>query len=467
VLHAAFGAPGHGPDSPRKARAPVLTDILIISVLILMNGVFAMSELALVSAKRMRLERRAEEGSRGAHAALKLADDPSHFLSTVQVGITLIGIFNGAFGEASLVSHLTPQFEGMPGIGPYAREAALGMVVLAITVASIIFGELVPKRIAMQYPEATATLIAQPLRVLSRLMAPFVAFLSLTTNAIVRLIGIHETKEEAPTEEDIAGMIKEGADTGVFEKTEYDIVSRALRLDDQHLKSLMTPRVDLVILDLAEDRKANLETIVSQPYSRFPVCRGDRSHILGYVMARDLLAQAVRTGSVEGIDIDGAVQELLYVPETVGAMVLLEMFKKNRAELALIVDEYGDIQGMVTLSDIMSALVGDIAVGGEEHDPDAVQRHDGSWLLDGGVALDRFRDLLGTDLSFPGEDSGAYHTLAGFVLYQLGYIPKSSEIVEWESFRFEVVDMDGNRIDRLLVSHREQPDDGQQERAAN
>ncbi|MGH8853910.1 MAG: hemolysin family protein [Telluria sp.] len=430
-----------------------MTDILIISFLILMNGVFAMSELALVSAKRMRLERRAEDGSSGAHAALKLADDPSHFLSTVQVGITLIGIFNGAFGEASLAGQLTPHFETVPVFGPYARETALGVVVIGITVASIIFGELVPKRIAMAYPESVATLIAQPLRLLSVLMSPFVKFLSLSTNAIVRVLGIHAAaKEDAPTEEDITGMIREGADTGVFEKTEYDIVSRALRLDDQHLKSLMTPRVDLVIIDLAEDRRINLETIAANPYSRYPVCRGDRSHILGYVMARDLFGQAVRTGSVDTIDIDSAVQELLYVPETVSAMALLEMFKKNRAELALIVDEYGDIQGMVTLSDVMSALVGDVTVSGEEHDPDAVQRSDGSWLLDGGVSLDRFRDLLETRLEFPGEEEGAYHTLAGFLLYQLGYIPKPAEIVEWTGFRFEVMDMDGNRIDRILVS---------------
>ncbi|SFD25396.1 putative hemolysin [Massilia yuzhufengensis] len=417
-----------------------------------------MSELSLVSAKRMRLERRAEDGSRGARAALKLADDPSHFLSTVQVGITLIGIFNGAFGEASLVSHLTPHFETVPVLAPYAREVALAVVVLVITVASIIFGELVPKRIAMAYPETVATLIAQPLRLLSVTMSPFVKFLSLSTNAIVRVLGIHEAKEEAPTEEDIAGIIKEGADTGVFEKTEYDIVSRALRLDDQHLKSLMTPRVDLVIIDLAEDRHANLEIIAANPYSRFPVCRGDRSHMLGYVMARDLFGQAVRTKSVEAIDLDAAIQELLYVPETVSAMALLEMFKKNRAELALIVDEYGDIQGMVTLSDVMSALVGDVTVAGEEHDPDAVQRADGSWLLDGGVSLDRFRDLLGSAAVFPGEDEGAYHTLAGFLLYQLGFIPKPSDLVDWHGFRFEVMDMDGNRIDRIMVSHHAPPD---------
>jgi len=434
-----------------------MSDILIILVLILLNGVFAMSELALVSAKRMRLERRAEEGSRGARTAIALADNPSNFLSTVQVGITLIGIFTGAFGEASLVSRLAPQIETVGFLAPYAYEIALFVVVLGITFASIILGELVPKRIAMRHPEAMATLIAPPLNMLSVIMSPFVKVLSLTTEAIVRLLGIHEAKEDAPTEEDIAGMFKEGTDAGLFEKTEYDIVSRALRLDDRHLKALMTPRVDLVMIDLDAERRDILELISCHTYSRFPVYRGDRAQILGYVKVRDLLAQSVRHGSLEAVNIAHAVSDILFVPETVSAMVLLELFKKNRAELALIVDEYGDIQGMVTLSDVMSALVGDVTVIGEENDPDAVQRQDGSWLLDGGVDLDRFRDLMNTDVRFPDEGTGAYHTLAGFVLYQFGYIPKTSEFFEWGGYRIEVVDMDGNRIDRILVDRLPAP----------
>lgn len=434
-----------------------MSDILIILVLILLNGVFAMSELALVSAKRMRLERRAEEGSRGARTAIALADNPSHFLSTVQVGITLIGIFTGAFGEASLVSRLAPQIETVGFLAPYAYEIALFVVVLGITFASIILGELVPKRIAMRHPETMATLIAPPLNMLSVIMSPFVKVLSLTTEAIVRLFGIHDAKEDAPTEEDIAGMFKEGTDAGLFEKTEYDIVSRALRLDDRHLKALMTPRVDLVMIDLDAERRDILELISCHTYSRFPVYRGDRAQILGYVKVRDLLAQSVRHGSLEAVNIAHAVSDILFVPETVSAMVLLELFKKNRAELALIVDEYGDIQGMVTLSDVMSALVGDVTVIGEENDPDAVQRQDGSWLLDGGVDLDRFRDLMNTDVRFPDEGTGAYHTLAGFVLYQFGYIPKTSEFFEWGGYRIEVVDMDGNRIDRILVDRLPAP----------
>jgi len=434
-----------------------MTDILIILFLILLNGVFAMSELALVSAKRMRLEKHAQEGSRGARTALELADEPSNFLSTVQVGITVISIFNGAFGEASLVARLTPWFKEMPLTAPYAYQLALGLVVICITFVSIILGELVPKRIAMQYPEAMATWIAPPLRTLSLVMKPFVKILSLTTEAIVRLLGIGRHKEEAPTEEDITGMIKESTDAGVFEKTEYDIVQRALRLDDQHLKALMTPRVDLSFVDLEAAREDNLARIAGSRYSRMPVCRGDRSQVIGFVHTRDLLAQAVRAGSMDAIDIAGAVQDILYVPDSISGMALLELFKKNNAELALIVDEYGDIQGMVTLTDVMSALVGDLTVIGEAQDPDAVQREDGSWLLDGGMALERFRDLMATHARFPGEELGAYHTLAGFMLYQLGYIPQAAETAQWGDYRFEVVDMDGNRIDRLLVTHAPAP----------
>ena len=434
-----------------------MTDILIILFLILLNGVFAMSELALVSAKRLRLEKQASEGSRGAHAALRLADNPSHFLSTVQVGITLISIFNGAFGEASLVARLRPWFESMPATQPYAYQLALGVVVVCITFASIILGELVPKRIAMQYPEAMATLIAPPLRVLSTIMSPFVKILALTTEAIARLIGIGGHKDETPTEEDITGMIKEGTDAGVFEKTEYDIVSRALRLDDRHLKALMTPRVDMTFVDLDGERAQILQRIAESRFSRFPVCRGDRSQVVGFIHTGDLFEQAVRAGSLDGIDLDAAVQDILYVPESVSAMGVLELFKKNNAELALIVDEYGDIQGMVTMTDVMSALVGDVTVIGEEHDPDAVQREDGSWLLDGGIPLDRFRDLFQTGVRFPAEEGGAYHTLAGFLFYQFGYIPRPSETISWDEYCFEVLDMDGNRIDRILVTHTPPP----------
>lgn len=437
-----------------------MVDIFIILGLILLNGVFAMSELAVVSSRRIRLEKLADAGSRGATAALQLADSPSRFLSTVQVGITLIGIFNGAFGEASLVARLAPQIASVAALARYADELALGIVVVGITFASIVLGELVPKRIAMQHPEAVATIMAAPMQWLSRIMAPFVRLLTVTTEFLMRLLGLHRPQDTSVTEEEIAGMLKEGTEAGLFEKTEHDIVTRALRLDDVRLASLMTPRTDLEFIDLSDTIEQSLAKIADSPYSRFPVCRGDRSNVIGIVHAGDLFEQAIRRNSTAGVDIAAAMRPPLYVPESVSAMQLLETLKQHRAELALIVDEYGEIEGMVTLSDVLGVLVGDVSVIDDaEHEADAVQREDGSWLMDGGVSLDRFRDLLGTEVRFPEESSGAYHTLAGFVLTQLGHIPGASETVEWSSYRFEVVDMDRHRIDRLLVSPTARPEE--------
>ena len=428
-----------------------MVDIVIILALILLNGVFSMSELAVVSAKRLRLEKMADEGRRGAGTALDLHDDPSRFLSTVQVGITLIGIFNGAFGEASLTARLTPTLATMGVPDAYARPVALAVVVAGITFFSIVLGELVPKRIAILYPETMAAMIARPLQFMARLAHPFVRLLALTTDGIMRLLGMHHHKDETPTEEDVTGMIKESADAGVFEKAEYDIAARALRLDDWHLRALMTPRVDLEFLDLDQPLERNLARIAESPYSRFPVYRGDRSQVLGIVRARNLFGQAIRTQSLAGIDIEAALETILYLPESSSAIDLLEQLKQHRAELAMIVDEYGDIQGMITLTDVMSALVGDVTPSSDHGQPDAVRRDDGSWYVDGGMVLDRFRYLTGADIDFPDEDSGAYHTLAGFMLYQLAVIPRAGDRLDWEGWRFEVVDMDGNRIDRLLA----------------
>jgi len=428
-----------------------MTDIIIILVLILLNGVFAASELAVVSAKRMRLEKMANDGRPGARTAIALADDPGRFLSTVQVGITLIGIFNGAFGEASLVARLLPTITDIGVPQEWARPVALGIVVIGITFASIVLGELVPKRIAILYPEFLAATIARPLQALSRLMHPFVRLLAMTTDFIMRLLGTREHKDEVPTEEEVTGMIRESTDAGVFERAEYDIAARALRLDDWHLRALMTPRIDLEFLDLDLPLEQNLARIAESPFSRFPVYRGDRSQVVGVVRARNLFEQAIRAQALQAIDIGAAIEPLLYVPESVSAIDLLEQMKIHRAELAMIVDEYGDIQGMITLTDVMGALVGEVPTG-EDHEPgDGVQREDGSWLMDGGMILDRFRYLTAIEFRFPDEEHDAYHTLAGFMLYQLGYIPKVGETLEWDGWRFEVVDMDGNRIDRLLV----------------
>jgi putative hemolysin len=428
-----------------------MTDIIIILALILLNGVFSMSELAVVSAKRLRLEKLAHDGNRGARKAIKLQDDPNRFLSTVQVGITLIGIFNGAFGEASLVAKLTPALAGMGVPETYARPTSLAIVVVCITFASIVLGELVPKRIAIQYPETMAAMVARPMNWMSRLMHPFVLLLALTTEFLTRLLGMRQKKDETPTEDEVTGMIKESTEAGVFEKTEYDIAARALRLDDWHLRALMTPRIDLQLLNLDDPLEQNLARIADAPFSRYPVYRGDRAQVLGIVSARNLFAQAIRAGSLQAIDLQAAVEPPLYVPESVSAIDLLEQLKHHRAEQAMIVDEYGDIQGMVTLTDVMTALVGEGAPGVDEEADDAVQRADGTWLMDGGMVLDRFRHLIGADFHFPGQDGSPYHTLAGFILYQLAVIPRPGDHLVWEGWRFEVLDMDGNRIDKLLV----------------
>jgi putative hemolysin len=429
-------------------------DVFIILGLIVLNGVFAMAELALVSAKRARLEKRAEEGSHGAEAALALADEPSAMLSTVQVGITLISIFNGAFGEASLVARVRPHLAAVPVLAPYAGPAALAIVVAGITFASIVLGELVPKRIAIQNPEFFATAIAGPLKGLSRLMAPFVKILALTTDLIVRLLGMNKPKDDAPTEEEISGLLKEGTAAGVLAQDEYNIVTRALRLHDQRLRAVMTPGIDLELIDIDDDFERNLERIARSAYSCFPVYRGDRSNIIGVVDAGDLFEQAVRNKSIDRIDIAAAVKPVLYVPDSVSAMDLLEQLRSHRAELALVVDEHGQVGGMVTLADLMNTLVGEVP-GVEESNSDAVQRADGSWLMDGAISLHRVRDKLGPDAAFPDEASGAYQTLAGFVLNQLGHVPKADDHFDWNGYRFEVVDMDNNRIDRLLVSRCE------------
>ncbi|RJG06004.1 HlyC/CorC family transporter [Noviherbaspirillum cavernae] len=431
-----------------------MVDILIILGLILINGIFAMSEIAVVSAKRIRLQKLSENGSRGAKAAIELAESPSRFLSTIQVGITVIGIFNGAFGEASLVAKLAPQMETLPVIGDYAREVALAVVVLGITFASLIFGELVPKRIAMQYPESIASLIAAPMQWLSRMMGPFVRILTYATDFVLKLLGLESKKEDTVTEDDITGLLREGTDAGLFEKTEHDIVSRALRLDDQPVVALMTPRMDVHFINLDDPLDVNLLKIADSSYNRFPVYAGDVSHVIGVVHAGSLFEQMIRG---QQVNIASAIRPPLFVPETISAMQLLETLKKNRAELALIIDEYGEIEGIVTLSDVLGALVGDVAVIDEHHEEDAVQREDGSWLIDAGISLDRFRELLDTNVRFPEEATGSYHTLAGFVMATLGHIPVVAEYFEWEGYRIEVVDMDRNRIDRLLI-HRAESD---------
>ncbi|SHH25582.1 hemolysin family protein [Massilia sp. CF038] len=428
-----------------------MTDVLIIFALILLNGLFATAELSIASAKKLRLEESARRGSEGARVALDLAARPSDFLSTIQIGITLISIFNGAFGQASLAAQLGRQLAGFAPLAPYADMLALAVVIGSITLASIVFGELVPKRIAMQYPEATAALLARPLQRLSWLMTPLVRLLAAVTELIIRLCGLGRQASDAPTTEEISGMLREGSDAGVLDRTEYDIARRGLSLRQQRVSALMTPRVDLETVDLQADIGSNLRTIAARPYSRFPVIDGDPAQVLGVIHAGDLFAQTIRAGTLDAVDLHGALRQPLQVPASANAMGLLELFRERRAELALVVDEHGQLLGMVTLTDLMGAVVGALP-GIEAREADAVQRDDGSWLLDGAMELERLREVLGTQAPFPDEAAQGYQTLAGMLLHQLGHVPAPSEQIEWKGHRFEVVDMDRNRIDRVLVS---------------
>ncbi len=410
-----------------------------------------MSEIAVVSSKRLRLQKLADEGSKAAKAALNLADVPSRFLSTVQIGITLIGIFNGAFGEAALVSRLEPVL--VPVFGTFSYQIALGLVVIGITFASLIFGELVPKRIAMHYPERVAMFIAIPMTVLSRLVSPFVFILSISTDFILRLLGMSGDKGDTLTEEDISGILNEGATAGLFEKTEHEIVARALSLDDKHIATIMTPRSEVHYIDINAPLEETLNIIADSPYSRFPVVENELDNILGIVDAGSLFEQQIRG---ETTNIRAVMKQVRFVPETISAMDLLESLQQNRSEIAIVVNEYGEVEGVVTLRDILKVLVGNSIPINEDQHSDAIQRKDGSWLIDGAMSLDRFREVFNMKLSFPDEALEHYHTLAGFVMYQLGHIPKEAESFTWQNFYIEVMDMDKHRIDRLLVKEESQ-----------
>lgn len=424
---------------------------LIILLLILVNGVFAMSEIALVSAKRMRLQQQADQGDKVAAAALQLVDNPSRSLSTIQIGITLIGIFMGAFGEASIVSRLTPLFEDIGLSAQTAKAIAMFLVVVGITFFSLIFGELVPKRIAMNHAEKIAKVVARPMTLLSKAMAPFVWILTVVTDLVLKLLRV-DSKGDELTEEDISGILREGATAGLFEKTEHDIVTRALSLDDQSVLTIMTPRNDVHYIDLESPLNEILLYIADSNYSRFPVCDGGLDNVLGVIDAGTLFEQQIRG---HAIDIRALVKPARFVPETNSAMDVLESFEEYRTEMVIVINEYGEVEGLVTLRDVLKVLVGYKIPLNDNYDADIAQRNDGSWLIDGAVTLDRFNHHFQVQLEFPDHEDN-YHTLAGFILNQLGHIPKETESLVWEGFYFEVVDMDKYRIDRLLVKAPEQ-----------
>lgn len=423
-------------------------EILIVGLLILANGIFALSEMAVVTARKSRLEDWARKGNRRAATALDLARNPSDFLSAVQVGITLIGILAGAFGGRTIAGHLNQYFSTIVVVQPYSEAIALSIVVLTITFFTLVIGELAPKRLAMRHPEMLAAIVAFPLRFFSKLAAPIVYLLSLSTDAVCRLFGKQTSEEPPVTEEEIKTLVQKGTEAGVFEESEQDMVEAVFRLGDKSARSLMTPRTQICWLDLADSIEDIRKKIIEEGHSRFPVADGSLDNVVGIVQAKSLL-----TASLAGkpIHLKSMIQEPLFVPRSLSALELLESFKTSNKHLGLVVDEYGGIEGLLTHHDILEAIAGDIPFGEAPADPKAVRREDGSWLLDGMLTVDEFKEIFNLDI-LPGEKRDAYQTLGGFIFTQMGRVPMISESFQWDGIRFEIVDMDGKRIDKVLVT---------------
>ena len=406
-----------------------------------------MSEMAIISSRKVRLQQMANQGDAKAKAALELAEAPNRFLSTVQVGITLIGILTGAFGGATIADKLALYVGLIPGLAPYSRAIAFGMVVLTITYLSLIVGELVPKRLALNNPERIAANVAIPMRALAAGAYPVVHLLSTSTDLVLRILGIGPSTEPQVTEEEIKVLIEQGTEAGTFEEAEQDMVQRVFRLGDRPVNALMTPRPDIVWLDLEDSAEENRHKMMDSCHSRFPVCQGGLDNVLGVMHVTDLLA---RTLSGQPLDLTISLRQPVFVPESTRGLKVLELFKQTGIHVALVVDEYGVIQGLVTLNDVLVEIVGDVPSAGELEDPQAVQREDGSWLLDGMLPVDEFVELFDID-ELRGDHQGSYQTLGGFVMTHLGRIPAAADHFEWEGMRFEVMDMDGNRVDKVLV----------------
>ncbi len=420
--------------------------IAILVLLIMLNGIFAMSEIALVTARPNRLKRLAEKGDAPARRALALGENPTRFLSTIQIGITAIGLLSGIFGEAALAVPLAAWLRQLGLSSSASSAASTAIVVICITYFSIILGELVPKRIAQLSSERIARRVAGPISLLALISSPFVWLLSLSTDGIVRLIGKKDLGDAHLTEEDIHSILAEGAQSGVIEKQEHRLVRNVLRLDDRQLDSLMTPRKEIVWLHADAPPREILRTVLESGISRFPVCRGGLDSILGVITAQKILSQCVANLP---INVQKSLQSPVYVPKSLTGLKLLEHFRETGAHLVFVVDEYGSVIGLVTLHDVLVALAGEF----KPRKPDerwAIRREDGSWLLDGAIPVLEMKDRLELK-TLPEEGKGHYHTLGGLILWLAGSLPRTGDSVAWEDWTFEVVDLDGNRIDKVLA----------------
>ncbi len=422
-------------------------DIALLAGLIILNGVFAMSELALVTARKGRLRRMAESGDKSAAAALTLGDEPTRFLSTIQIGITAIGLLSGIVGEAALSVPLARTMEQWGFSARTASIVSTAVVVAGITIFSIVVGELVPKRIAQMNAEAIARRMARPIGWLSILARPFVLLLTAMTDGLLRLIG-HRHDDTSPlTEEDIQSILADGSQAGVIEKHEHDMVRNVFRLDDRNIASLMTTKSEIVYLDVEEPLDNIIHTLIDSNHSRFPVCRGGPENIIGVISSRQLLKKYINH---EELPIEQIMQAPVFVPESLTGMKLLEHFRESGGAMVFVVDEYGEVLGLITPQNLLEALAGEF----KPKDPEdvwAMQREDGSWLLDGLIPIPELKDRLSLN-TVPEEHKGSFNTLGGMMMWLIGGLPRTGDTAEWEGWRLEVVDLDGNRVDKVWAA---------------
>ena len=420
----------------------IVTELIIIFVFIVVNGVFVMSELSIAASRKARLQQRINEGDKRAETVLKLNQDPNMFLATVQIGITLISVLIGAVGGARLSEPLSWLLARVSFLASYAESISLSIVVISLTIVSIVIGELLPKRLALHNPEAVASALAGPMAVISKLLTPLVSMFGFVTDGLLRILGVKPGTEPPVTEEEIQLLIDQGTQAGVFEEAEQDMVEGVFSLGDQRVYSLMTPRTDIVYLDINDSLEEIRAKVAESGFSRFPVRQGSLDTILGIVKDSDML---VRSLGGETIKLKDLLKPAYFIPETMLASRALEIFKEKGTEVLLVIDEFGGIQGLLTINDILEEIVGQI----EMEEPQAMQRQDGSWLLDGMLEVDEFKEIFKIN-ALPHEDE--YETLSGFVMMSLGRVPQSTDHFEWEGLRFEVIDMDGRRVDKVLVT---------------
>lgn len=417
-------------------------ELLFIAFLIALNNLLAMTEAALLAVRKARLQQRINKGDKKAGIVLKLVENPNQFLSVIQIGITLIDVLTGAVTGATLAVIFARLLEKIPAIAPFSKSIGMALGVLIITYFSIILGELVPKRLAIQNPEGVASRFARPMMFLSKVLSPVVRFLSISTEVVLRLIGIRPSNEPPVTEEEIHVLLDQGTQAGVFEEAEQDMVAGVFRLNDRRIHSLMKPRTEILWLDVLDTADEILTKLAEGPYSRFPVCQGSLDNVLGIVKARELLTRSL---AGEVIRLKECLSPALFIPENTFASRALEIFKESDNELILVIDEFGGVTGLLTINDVIEEIVGDIETG----EPQVTQRQDGSWLLDGMLDIDEFKELFNLS-SLPNDDD--YETLAGFVMTSLGRIPHTADQFEWGDLRFEVVDMDARRVDKVLIT---------------